>query len=71
MRWSIYLNDHFMKFWEKRIYADAAAATPLSVRVQKEMTRLGGLFGNPGGLHKEAVEAKRELEQARERAAGR
>src|SRR3989344_1655059 len=70
MRWSIYLNDHVMKFWEKRIYADAAAATPLSARVQKEMTRLGGLFGNPGGLHKEAVEAKRELEQARERAAG-
>ncbi len=69
MRWSIYLNDHFMKFWQKRIYADAAAATPLSARVQKEMARLASLFGNPGGIHKEAAAAKLELERARERAA--
>ena len=58
-----------MKFWKKRIYADAAAATPLSRSVQKEMHRLEKLFANPGGLHREAVAAKKELESARMRAA--
>jgi cysteine desulfurase len=62
-----------MKLWfpgaPKRIYADAAAATPLSPAVQKEMRRLEALYGNPGGLHKEAVAAKKELEKARARAA--
>lgn len=53
----------------KRIYADAAASTPLSAAVQKEMRRLEVLYGNPGGLHKEAVAAKKELEHARECAA--
>lgn len=53
----------------KRIYADAAAATPLSRAVQNEMRRLEVLYGNPGGLHKEAVAAKKELEHARTRAA--
>jgi len=70
---SIYLNCFFMKFWnmggQKRIYADAAAATPLSLNVQKEMSRLGALYGNPGGLHTEAVAAKKELERARARVA--
>ncbi|MBP9710871.1 MAG: cysteine desulfurase [Candidatus Pacebacteria bacterium] len=62
-----------MKFWKlgkrKRIYADAAAATPLSLGVQKEMSRLQALYGNPGGLHKDAVAAKKELERARARVA--
>ncbi len=70
---SIYLNCLFMKFWlsgkPRRIYADAAAATPLSLGVQREMRRLELLYGNPGGLHKEAVAAKKELERARERVA--
>lgn len=61
-----------MKFWntqKKRIYADAAAATPLSLSVQKELARLLALFGNPSALHKEAVAAKHELEGVRERIA--
>lgn len=62
-----------MKLWpigrERRIYADAAAATPLSLGVQKEMSRLQALYGNPGGLHKEAIAAKKELEYARARVA--
>lgn len=62
-----------MKLWfkgaPKCIYADAAAATPLSPAVLKEMRRLEPLFANPGGLHAEAVAAKKELERARERAA--
>lgn len=52
-------------FWNKRIYADAAAATPLSAAARKELLRLLDVFGNPGALHKEAVVAKAELEKAR------
>jgi len=50
---------------KKRVYADAAAATPLSRRARRELLRLLPLYGNAGALHHEAVEAKKELEQAR------
>ncbi len=59
----------FPLFSKKRIYVDAAAATPLSVRAKKELIRLLNLFGNPGALHDEAVFAKNELETAREKIA--
>jgi len=49
----------------KRVYADAAAATPLGPRAKAEMLRLIDVYGNAGGLHKEAVAAKAELEKAR------
>jgi len=55
--------------WKKRIYADAAAATPLSSHALAEMLRLLPLYGNPGGLHAEAVAAKIELEFARQTSA--
>ncbi len=48
-----------------RIYADAAAATPLSKKAEAELVRLLPLYGNPGSLHKEAVAAKEALEAAR------
>ena len=54
-----------MWFRNKRIYADAAAATPLSGAARKELTRLLGLYGNAGAIHHEGVEAKKELEKAR------
>lgn len=47
------------------MYADAAAATPLSRRSRRELLRLLPLYGNPGALHGEAVAAKKELERAR------
>lgn len=56
-------------FRRRRIYADAAAATPISRRARREMLRLLGLYGNPGALHAEAIAAKAELERARTRAA--
>jgi len=59
-----------MWFRKKRIYADAAAATPLSGAARKELTRLLGLYGNAGALHTEGVEAKKELEKARKSIAG-
>ncbi len=49
----------------KRLYLDAAAATPISTRAKKELVRLLDVYGNAGALHHEAIEAKRELEAAR------
>ncbi len=56
--------------WKKvfaapRIYADAAAATPLSRAVERELLRLLPVYGNAGALHSEALRAKDELEKAR------
>ncbi len=48
-----------------RVYADAAAATPLSSSARKELLRLLDVYGNAGALHREAIAAKNELEQAR------
>ncbi|HEX8994053.1 MAG TPA: aminotransferase class V-fold PLP-dependent enzyme, partial [Candidatus Paceibacterota bacterium] len=55
--------QRFMR--EKRIYADAAASTPLHPRVIKRMSALMGVYGNPGALHREALMASEELERAR------
>lgn len=54
-----------MWFGNSRIYADAAASTPLSRRAKKELVRVLGLYGNPGALHQEALAARKELERAR------
>src|SRR3989344_5510212 len=54
-----------MMWFKSRIYADAAAATPLSARSRDELVRLLGLYGNAGALHKEGMDAKKELEKAR------
>ncbi len=48
-----------------RIYADAAAATPLHPKVQARLVRMLDLYANPGALHKEAVVTKDSLEDAR------
>jgi cysteine desulfurase len=58
-----------MQFFKPRVYADAAAATPLSSGAHKELSRLLYIYGNPSGLHKEALAAKSELESAREKVA--
>jgi cysteine desulfurase len=58
-----------MQFFRRRVYADAAASTPLSQTARRELVRLLSLFGNAGGLHAEGAEAKRELESARARVA--
>ncbi len=52
-------------WFRTRVYADAAAATPVSRRSSREFLRLISLYGNPGGLHKESVAARKELEGAR------
>jgi cysteine desulfurase len=53
-------------FWGKRrIYADAAAATPLSGSARRALARALSLYGNPGALHKEAIAAKQALDAAR------
>src|SRR3989344_1115115 len=50
---------------KKRVYADAAASTPISARARRELSRLLPLYGNPGALHAEGVSAKKELKRAR------
>ncbi len=47
----------------KRIYLDYAAATPMTAAAKAAMLPfLSDMFGNPGGIHKEGVAAKRALE---------
>ena len=62
-------NSLFKTSNKKRLYADAAASTPLSARVRDELLRLLELYGNAGALHKEAVDAKNEIEHARKKIA--
>jgi cysteine desulfurase len=52
-------------WFRKRIYADAAAATPISRRSRRELVRLFSVYGNAGAIHREGIEAKKELEKAR------
>jgi cysteine desulfurase len=57
-----------MNFWSRpktRVYADAAASTPLSARAKAELVRLLEVYGNAGGLHTEAVAAQQVLEESR------
>ncbi|MFN3692952.1 MAG: cysteine desulfurase family protein [Candidatus Paceibacteria bacterium] len=50
----------------RRIYLDFAAATPMTAAAVAAMTHfLRADFGNPGGIHKEGVTAKRALEEFR------
>lgn len=49
----------------KRVYADAAAATPLSPAASKELVRLLDVYGNAGGLHDEAALADAVMEESR------
>jgi cysteine desulfurase len=56
-----------MSFWSrgsKRVYADAAAATPLSAVAKAELVRLLDVYGNAGGLHIEAVQAQTVLDDS-------
>ena len=55
----------FFSFLTPRIYADAAASMPPSRRSLLKFEELSRLYGNPGGLHAEAVRAKEALEGAR------
>lgn len=58
-----------MQLFRREVYADAAAATPLSPRASHELIRLLSVYANPGGLHNAARAAKDELIAARERVA--
>ena len=49
----------------KRYYFDYAAGTPMDSQVEKAMKPYWAkIYGNPGALHREALEAKSELEKA-------
>lgn len=51
---------------KRRVYLDYAAATPMMQEAQAAMLPfLFDNFGNPGGIHKEGVRAKKALEEFR------
>jgi cysteine desulfurase len=52
---------------EQHCYLDHAAATPLIPQVQAAMRDVEGTFGNPSSPHAAGREARRKLEEARER----
>lgn len=58
-----------MRFSKRRIYLDYASATPLLPKAAAAMRAAEKFAGNPGAIHKEAVEAKAALNDARERIA--
>ncbi len=58
-----------MWFQKKRIYLDYASAPPVSTAAEVAMRSASAYIGNPGAIHREAVEAKRALEDARARIA--
>lgn len=58
-----------MWFSKPRIYLDYASATPLLPEAAAAMRDAEKLVGNPGAIHREAVEAKAVLNGARERVA--
>lgn len=58
-----------MFFSKQTVYADAAAATPLTREAKRRLVELLDVFGNPGALHAYGVAAKGVLEAARKEAA--
>ncbi len=54
-------------FLNKRIYLDNAGATPISKNAKKEFLRVLEIFGNPSAIYKEGVEAKKILNDAKEK----
>ncbi len=53
-------------FRKRRVYLDHSSATPILPEVLRAMGRAEESFANPGGIHKEGVEAKKTLEAARD-----
>ncbi len=52
--------------FKKRMYLDYASATPVCREASRAFNATSATFANPGGIHKEAVAAKRALSDARE-----
>ena len=59
----------FQFFQKKRIYLDYASATPILPEALREVGRISRIYGNPGAIHAEGVEAKKTLQDSRERIA--
>lgn len=52
------------------VYLDYAATTPLDPEVREAMRAVEEVFGNPSSIHRFGQEARKVLEEARERVAG-
>lgn len=55
--------------FKKRLYMDFASSAPLHPRVARAMRRALSVYGNPSAPHEEGREAKKLLEDARQRIA--
>ena len=51
------------------VYLDYAATTPLDPEVREAMRAVEEVFGNPSSIHRFGQEARKVLEEARERVA--
>src|SRR5664279_1932494 len=56
-------------FRQERIYLDYASATPVLKQAQEAVSKASAIFANPGGIHADAVQAKKLLEDSRSRIA--
>lgn len=57
----------FKKWFEKRVYLDYAAATPVRKEVLLAMSPFwSNDYGNAGGIHQEGVRARKAVDEARE-----
>ncbi|MFA4839295.1 MAG: cysteine desulfurase family protein [Candidatus Neomarinimicrobiota bacterium] len=54
---------------KKPIYLDHNATTPLHPEVKKALTEMMEIYGNPSSLHSDGREARRRVEDAREKTA--
>ena len=59
----------FSLFKKGRIYADWAATTPLHPRVACAMNKARKFWANPSAIHREGVQAKKDLEERRAQSA--
>lgn len=53
-------------FTQRRVYVDAAAATPLTPLARKRLMQLLDVYGNPGAIHAEGVAAAQQLAVGRQ-----
>ena len=71
MHWFSFLNLKSLNSESraKRVYLDYASAPPVLPVAERAMREAHAYYGNPGAIHREGVEAKRVLEDARARVA--
>ena len=55
------------KSWAKMIYLDNSATTEISLAVKEKMIKTLDIYGNPSSTHKAGIEARRIIDEARQK----